>query len=198
MAVVYFILGAILQLLLHQHRRRVLTMKKWRTKVMWMEILVSFIGLATQLSYQILCKNVNTISWIAYSTLKSFFNSMGHFVRNLFPMFFNWLILHLWCMFGGSVWLWIKSNLFRLIEGQTHFSTSWHATVSLTTNDWYTMIFVKIFTQPPSIHPKFTEHGRCCMQNNEPLTKSHVELEENSNDPNFIFTATKVLCPILI
>lgn len=62
--------------------------RKWRTKVMWMEILVSFIELATQLLYRILCKNVNTISWIAYSTLKSFFNSMGHFVRSLFPMIF--------------------------------------------------------------------------------------------------------------
>ena len=31
--------------------------------------------------------------------------------------------LHLWCMLGGHIWIWMKSNLFWFIEGQTHYST---------------------------------------------------------------------------
>jgi hypothetical protein len=31
--------------------------------------------------------------------------------------------LHLWCMLGCHVWIWMKSNLFWFIEGQTHYST---------------------------------------------------------------------------
>ena len=35
---------------------------------------------------------------------------------------------------------------------------------------------------PPSMHRKLTEHARCHMQNNQLLTKSHVELEDNSDE----------------
>ena len=35
--------------------------------------------------------------------------------------------LHLWCILGGSLRIWAKSNLFQFIEGQSHFSTSWHS-----------------------------------------------------------------------
>ena len=38
-------------------------------------------------------------------------------------------------MLGGSVWICMKSNLFRFIEGKNHFSTSWHAKMSLNFND---------------------------------------------------------------
>ena len=38
----------------------------------------------------------------------------------------------------------MKSNLFQIIEGQTHFSTSWHAKMSLTMNQY--RIF---FNKPP-------------------------------------------------
>ena len=31
------------------------------------------------------------------------------------------------------------------------------------------------------MQPKLTEHGMCCIQNKQILTKSHVELEDNSN-----------------
>ena len=34
---------------------------------------------------------------------------------------------HLWCTLWSSVWIWMKSNLLRLVESQTHFSNSWHA-----------------------------------------------------------------------
>ena len=31
------------------------------------------------------------------------------------------------------------------------------------------------------MHRKLTEHGRCCMQNFQLQTRSHVELKDNSN-----------------
>ena len=72
------------------------------------------------------------------------------------PLFWSWspmVVLHtiliisfrLWCMPVGSVWFQMNSNLFRLLEGQTHnFSTSWHAKMSLTLNESrYRMFFVQ-------------------------------------------------------
>ena len=85
----------------------------------------------------------------------------------------------LWCALGGNVWIWMKSNLFRFIEGQTHFSTSWHFKMSLTLNQWR-MFFVQSSTLPPSMHCKLTEHGRCCMQNNHNPTKGLTEIKEYS------------------
>ena len=38
-------------------------------------------------------------------------------------------------LFRGSVWIWIKSNLFWLIESQNYFSSSWHIKPSLTLNE---------------------------------------------------------------
>ena len=37
------------------------------------------------------------------------------------------IIFHLQCMLRGGIWIRMKSNLFQFIEGQTHFSTIWHA-----------------------------------------------------------------------
>ena len=65
--------------------------------------------------------------------------------------------------------------------------------------NWYRMFFIQIsFTQPPSMHWELPEHGRCCMQNNQLLTKSHVESEDNSilehsvNWSNFVLHVVKV------
>ena len=44
-----------------------------------------------------------------------------------------------------------------------HFSTSWHAKMSLTNQ--CRMFFVQMSTRPPSMHQILTQHGRCCMQN---------------------------------
>ena len=68
----------------------------------------------------------------------------GTFRRELVPYDFVWVALHtillisfhLRCVLGGSVWIRMKSsNLFRFIEGPHHFSTSWHAKMSLTLDD---------------------------------------------------------------
>ena len=45
----------------------------------------------------------------------------------------------------------------------------------------YRMFFDQTSTLPPSMHRKLTKHERCCMQNNQLPTDSHVELEENYN-----------------
>ena len=43
------------------------------------------------------------------------------------------------------------------------------------------MFYAQTSTPHPSMHRILTEHGRWCMQNNQLPTKSHVELEDNSN-----------------
>ena len=45
----------------------------------------------------------------------------------------------------------------------------------------YRMFFVQTSTWPPNMHLKLTKHGRFCKHNNQLPTKSHVELEDNSN-----------------
>lgn len=42
------------------------------------------------------------------------------------------------------------------------------------------MVFVQISTPPQSMHQKLTKHGRCCMQINRLLFKSHVGLKDTS------------------
>ena len=45
------------------------------------------------------------------------------------------IFFHSWCILGGSVCVWMKRNLFQFIHDKTHFSTSWHAKMSLTLNE---------------------------------------------------------------
>ena len=45
----------------------------------------------------------------------------------------------------------------------------------------YKMFFVQTSTPPQSIHQKLTEHGRCCIPNNQLPIKSFDQLENNSN-----------------
>ena len=89
----------------------------------------------------------NAFSWLRLGgiarllTAELYYNGYCFFWE-LVPMIFHWLICIqnqqfskiVWCMLGGSVWIWMKSNLFRFIEGQTTYSTSWHAKMSLTLN----------------------------------------------------------------
>jgi hypothetical protein len=44
----------------------------------------------------------------------------------------------------------------------------------------YRKFYVQTPTLPPRMHQKLTKHGRFCKQNNQPPTKSHVELKNNS------------------
>ena len=83
-------------------------------------------------------------------------------------------------MLGGNVWIWIKSNLFRLIEGQTHFSISWHAKMSFG-SEW-SDIACFLFAPPHYLQaciPNLTEYRRYCMLTPNPWSNSHVELEDN-------------------
>ena len=44
------------------------------------------------------------------------------------------------------------------------------------------MLFVQISILPPTLHQFFLiKHGRCCTQNNQLLTKSHLELKDKYN-----------------
>ena len=86
------------------------------------------------------------------------------------------IYFHLWSVLRGSVYIQLDSNLFWFIEGQTPFSTFWHAIMSSTMNQ-YRMLFVQTSTLLPSMHCNLTKYGRCCMQ--KLPTKSQVELEDN-------------------
>ena len=70
----------------------------------------------------------------------------------------------------------MKSNVFRFMEGQTHFSTAWHAKVSLSLNKPIENDFAQTPRLPLILHQKLAEFGRHYMQNNQLLTNSHVEL----------------------
>ena len=109
------------------------------------------------------------------------FNSMGDFVGSWSPMISPLVVLntksimfsHLWCMPGGDVWIWLKSNLFRFIEGQTHFSIL---------SDQYRMFFCLILhTTLKHTVRRLTKHGRCCGQNNQLWTKRLVELKDDNS-----------------
>ena len=43
------------------------------------------------------------------------------------------------------------------------------------------MFFVQTSTRPPNIHQKLTKHENFCKQKNKLPTKSHDDLEHNSN-----------------
>ena len=88
-------------------------------------------------------------------------------------------------MLGGSVWVWVESDLFRLVEGQTHFSTSWHAKMSLTlTEPIQSVLCSNLHTT--SKHALETYQTWKVNYANQPvLTKSHVELEEILMDERF-------------
>jgi hypothetical protein len=45
----------------------------------------------------------------------------------------------------------------------------------------YRMFFVQTSTLPPRMHHKLTKHGRFFKQINQLPTKTHVELNDNSN-----------------
>ena len=87
------------------------------------------------------------------------------------------------CMPGGSVEVWTKNILYRFMEGQTLFSTSWHAKMSLTLHEPIQNVLSQTSTLPPRMHHKLTKHEIFCKQNNQPPTKRHVELEDTSNEP---------------
>ena len=131
-----------------------------------------------------------------FKPIELFFNSLGLF-QNLgscnFPLVALhtlWAVSHhLWCTVGGSVWIWMLSNLFQFIEGQIHFSTTW-TKISWSWMNQYRLFFVQTFTLPPSTHQKFTRKGSCWMAINQLLTKSHVELEDYS----ICMNAFVVLC----
>jgi hypothetical protein len=85
--------------------------------------------------YRWLCRLVFDLRLIYCTNLQlndTFCQELVHYDFLVVVMHIISLIsFHLWCMLGGSVWIWIKSNLFWFIECQTHISTSWHAKMRL-------------------------------------------------------------------
>ena len=81
-------------------------------------------------------------------------------------------------MLNNWVWIWRNSDLFQVIEVQTHIYTSWHAKISLTLDE-HGMFFIQTSTLlPPSMHRELTEQ-RHCMQNYQIPTFSHPKVLMN-------------------
>ena len=126
-------------------------------------------------------------------TLELSFNTMGIFHQEFAFCDFSLVVLHtIWmlsfplvfAMLRGCLQVWMKSNLFRFIKDRTtfNFSASLHAMMSFDCQwtDIECSSFKSPHYLPPSTYRKLTEHGRCCMQNNQLLTKSPAELSSNS------------------
>ena len=88
------------------------------------------------------------------------FNSMGLFVENLSFTVFHWLFciklsvlyFHLWCMLRDSVWITMKSNLFRLNEAKLFRATRGMPKWVSPSADSYGMFFIQTSTLPPSMN----------------------------------------------
>ena len=59
------------------------------------------------------------------------------------------------------------------------------------------MVFVQASTLPPRMHQKLSEHGNCCMQNNQLSTQRHIELEDNSKVEKQKKIGRKILLSIM-
>ena len=62
-------------------------------------------------------------------------------------------------------------------------STSWHTKMTLALNDWIWNVLHSNLHTTSKHALKLVEHGRCCIHNNQLLTKSCIELEHNLNIP---------------
>ena len=138
-------------------------------------------------------KSLKTIEWsfnsrglsVGSSSTVKFYWLLGTFCWDFFHCEILLVVLHtmsvvsfhLWRMLGFSVWIWMKSGLFWFIEGQTRFSTSWHAKMSLILMHQYIMFSIQTSTLPFKHAPKTCR----CMQTNQLSTESHVEFEDNLN-----------------
>lgn len=90
-------------------------------------------------------------------------------INHFFP-----LVIHVWRKCLNLK----KSNLFRFVGRQTHFSTFWHDKwMSLTLTNLCRMFSVQTSTLIPSMHQKHIEHERCGMQNNQLPTRGNVDLK---------------------
>ena len=85
-------------------------------------------------------------------------------------------------MFGGRAEVQTKNIPYRFIGGQTHFSTYW---VCQNEFDPQWADIECFLLKPPhdlqTCTKNLPKHERCCKQNNQLPTKSHDELDDNSN-----------------
>ena len=94
---------------------------------------------------------------------------------NFFP-----LVVHSWEVVFESEWR--VSSSFGSLRAKLILAPLDMPKRGLTLNELiYRTFFVQTSTWlPPSSHRTVTEHGRCCMQNNQLPTKIHVELLGNT------------------
>ena len=87
-----------------------------------------FPGTPANIQYCLITSSTSPNSLVSQNPkrIELFFFSMGLFIGSWSPMIFHFLhtiseiSFYLWCMLRGIVWVWMTSNLFRFIEGQTN------------------------------------------------------------------------------
>ena len=72
----------------------------------------------------------------------------------------------------------LKSNLFHIIEGQAHFSTSWHAKTSLTPNEMECSLFKPSQCLHACTKNSPNMEGVVCKTTNS--NQKYAELNDNS------------------
>ena len=115
---------------------------------------------------------------VKWDTIKLSFNSTGGLIGSwLFCIQHFPCSIRFWCMLGvrcgGVEW---RPFYIGSFEGNTHFGYAKRCQNELGPQmNQYRMLFVQI------MHQNLTEHGKCCMRNNQLPTKTPVELNDNSN-----------------
>ena len=72
---------------------------------------------------------------------------------------------HLWCILGGSVWNWMKSNLFGPLSANPVLEHLVMPKWIESSMNQYRMFFIQTSTLLPSIHQKTYQTWKCCLQN---------------------------------
>ena len=109
---------------------------------------------------RVVCKSTNsrpkvmlssriTLARNILTTIELSFNSMGLLVESwLFCVQYLSCSMCFWCMLGGSFLIWMTSNLFWFIEGQTHLGVQRGARMSLALNEpkWVALLWNSYIT----------------------------------------------------
>ena len=127
-------------------------------------------------------------------------STYGSFCWELVPYDFPLVVLHiivmisfhLWCMLGGSVWIWIWMKYFGPLRAKLILAPLGMPKWVRSSTNLHRMFFVQTSTLPPSMHHKLTYWTwKLLYAKQRLLSKNHVELENNSSIPslfpNFLF-----------
>lgn len=112
---------------------------------------------------------------------------------------------NLWYPLGGSLQIWMKRNLYGSLRAKLISALLGMPKWVGPSMNQCRMFCIQISTLSPSMHHKLTNRGRLYLQNNQFLTKSHTELEDEDisyssvvvKSSAFVFCWLGNCCPII-